>query len=105
MCKALPALYNAPAVKPDDATASMAVSWDYWSQDVDYGTPPVINFIVHYGKSTFTNILSTYDSEATILNLSRGPDYVIAVAVVGKNDAEGVLSPKVIARIKCNGEI
>ena len=103
--KALPALYKKPNVIPNDATASMTVSWDYWSQDIDYGTGPLAYFIVHYGKGTFTDTVDTYDPEKTIPNLSRGPDYSIAVGVVGIDNAEGMLSPTVTSRIECNGEI
>ena len=106
VCEALPALYNTPSVKTEDATASMAVSWDYWSQDIDYGTPPVLGFVVHYGKGSFTNTISTVnETDVTILNLSRGSDYIVAIAVVGKDSIEGMLSPTVATRIKCNGEI
>ena len=104
--KALPALYKKPNVTTNDATASVTVSWDNWSQDIDYGTGPVAYFIVHYGKGTFTDTLDIYNTvEVTIPNLSRGPDYIIAVGVVGKDNAEGMLSPTVTSRIKCNSEI
>ena len=46
--KALTALYKKPNVIPNDATASMTVSWDHWSRDIDYGTAPVLSLIVHY---------------------------------------------------------
>ena len=83
----------------------MTVSWDYWYSDIDYGTAPVLSFIVHFGKGIFTDTLSTLDPEITIPNLHRGPDYIFAVGVVGKDSIEGMLSPTVTARIKCNGEI
>ena len=101
---ALPALYREPVTVVDNSAASISVSWDAWSETVDYGTGPVYGFVFYYGKGAITYSRRTSHMTEMISNLTRGPEYVFAVTVVGVDGAEGVYSPMAIARVECNGK-
>ena len=102
---ALPAFYRAPVTDVDNAAASISVSWDNWSQNIDYGTRPFFGFVFHYGKGSLTNTKRTYQTTEIVTNLERGHNYVFAVAIVGIDEKPGILSPVVEARVECSGKI
>ena len=104
---ALPALESAPRVSIDIEAASIEVSWDHWSTDIDYGTGPVAFYNVHYERNGIDKTVSAFTSPVKLVDIVQGGTYIIWVSVVRNVENieyEGSRGPEVTVRLPCGGK-
>ena len=104
---ALPALYNGPYVKVSNESVSIEVSWNHWSEAVDYGTGPVTSYNVHYERNGVDQIERASTSPVNLVDVAQGGTYTIwvgAVREIGGIEYEGSHGPDLTVRIPCGGK-
>ena len=91
----------------DIEAASIEVSWDHWSKDIDYGTGPVAFYNVHYERNGVYQMEKAFASPVNLVDVAHGGTYTIWVSVVRDvegTEYEGIRGPEVTVRFPCGGE-
>ena len=91
----------------ESEAASIPVSWNHWSEDIDYGTGPVDYYYVHYERNGIDQMEKVFSSPVNLTDVVLGFTYNVAISVVRIIDStkyEGTRGPNVTVRLPCGGK-
>ena len=107
ICLALPALISSPNVKVNIEAASIHVSWNHWSEDIDYGTGPVDFYYVHYERDRVGQMKKAFTGPVNLTDVAQGGTYNVAISavrVIESTEYKGTRGPNVTVRLPCGGK-